>query len=252
MKKFLFGLLAMLAIVIPGGVQAKSYSFGGYYCDSKQPVGDGTFYMTCHIVAKTDFDVNHITGTLILKNVTLQSIKTKDDWVSNNGLSSNVDFTADSKHNGEFAVADLVFTGNLSATECETSFMPDKAEETTPSTPTPTPDPEPQKYTCAKVDDEFYGSNGTKVTEERYMEECCQYKCTIVDNKYYFNASGKSVSYDKFLEDCSTSTVVPNDPTLPDNPRTGFNYGYIIVPIGILSIVGIKRFAKKNTKIYKI
>lgn len=251
MKKILWVLLGLLAIIIPSEVQAKSYSFGGYYCDSKQPVGDGTFTMTCHIVAKTDFDVNHISGTLILKNVTLQSIKTKDDWVSNNGLATNVDFTSTGKHNGDFAVADLVYTGNLSDTECEASFMPNVAEETTP-TPDPEPDPEPQKYTCAKVDNEFYGSNGTKVTEERYMEECCQYKCTIVDNKYYFNASGKSVSYDKFLEDCSSSTVVPNDPTLPDNPSTGFSYGYIFVPIGILSIMAIMKFAKKNTKIYKI
>ena len=37
-----------------------------------------------------------------------------------------------------------------------------------------------------------------------------------------------------------------------ENPQTGINYGYIILPIGIIFIIAILKIAKKNTKIYKI
>ena len=50
-------------------------------------------------------------------------------------------------------------------------------------------------------------------------------------------------SYDEMLKDCQTTI---------ESPQTGIDYGYIILPLGILSLVGITRFAKKNTKIYKI
>jgi len=231
--------------MIPSYASAKSYNFGGYYCDSKQDLGDGTFYMTCHILATTDFDVNHIEGELILRNVKLESIKTNSDWVNNNGLSTSVKFTSETSHKGSFAVADLVFTGNTSDTECEASFAPKLIDKET------------ENYVCAIVDNEYYGKNGSKVTEERYYEECCNYVCTVVDNKYYFNSQGKSVSYDKFMEDCSTTTTTEtNNPTPKDpvikNPQTGFNYGYIILPLGIVSIIAIIKFTKKNTKIYKI
>ena len=53
------------------------------------------------------------------------------------------------------------------------------------------------------------------------------------------------------LEDCGeTDIVVPEEPV--KNPQTGINYGYIILPIGIISIIAILKIAKKNTKIYKI
>ena len=57
---------------------------------------------------------------------------------------------------------------------------------------------------------------------------------------------------EEFVEDCSNIDIVvdPDEPI--DNPQTGFNYGYIMIPIGIISIVAILKFAKKNTKIYKI
>lgn len=231
MKKLLAVLLVLSAIIIPTNVTAKSYNFGGYYCDEKQPLDNGTFYMTCHIVATTDFEVNHIKGKLILKNVTLESIKTSSDWTSNNGLSTNVDFTSASTHSGSFSVADLVFSGNLSDEECEASFEPIIAEKV-------------EKKVCAIIDGEYYGKNGTKVEEETYFEECCDYVCTVVDNKYYFNSKGESVTYDEMLEDCQTTEIV--------NPPTGINYGYILLPIGIVSIIGIIKFSKKNTKIYKI
>lgn len=232
MKKILL-IIACLLTIIPSVASAKSYNFGGYYCDPKQDMGDGTFYMTCHILATTDFEVNHIEGELILRNVKLESIKTNSDWVNNNGLSSNVKFTSATSHKGSFAIADLIFTGNNSDTECEASFAPKVVDKETAN------------YVCAIVDDEYYGKNGTKVTEEKYYEECCNYTCTVVDNKYYFDSKGKSVSYDKFMEDCSTTTTVTN-------PQTGINSGYIIIPIGIISIIAIIKFAKKNTKIYKI
>jgi len=72
MKKILL-IIACLLTIIPSVASAKSYNFN-YYCDSKKDMGDGTFYMTCHILATTDFDVNHFEGELILKNVKLESI----------------------------------------------------------------------------------------------------------------------------------------------------------------------------------
>ena len=116
MKKFIFIFLCILAIIVPMNVHA-AIDFTGYYCDPKQNLGDGTFYMTCHIVVTSDQDINQVTGTLILKNVTLESIKTYDDWTSNNGLSTEVNFTADSGHSGTFTIADLVYTGDLSDKE---------------------------------------------------------------------------------------------------------------------------------------
>jgi hypothetical protein len=47
------------------------------------------------------------------------------------------------------------------------------------------------------------------------------------------------------LNDCSTTETIVN-------PSTGIDYGYILLPIGIVSIIAIVKFAKKNTKIYKI
>lgn len=232
MKKIFALLLVLSCIVIPTSADAKSYNFGGYYCDSKQPLDDGTFYMTCHIVATTDFEVNHIKGKLILKNVKLEDIKTNSDWVSNNGLSSEVDFTSKKGHTGSFAIADLIFTGNLSNEECEASFEPLIAEK------------QEINKVCALIDNEYYGKDGMVVSEERYYEECCNYTCTVVDNKYYFDSDGNSVTYEEMLDDCKTTEIV--------NPQTGINYGYIILPLGILSIIAIIRFAKKNTKIYKI
>ncbi len=235
MKKLFIILLCICTIIAPKNVSAKSYNFAGYSCDAKQPLGDGTFYMTCHIVATTDFDINHVQGNLILKNVSLQDIKTQSDWKSNNGLSSTVDFTSTTNHKGSFAIADLVFTGNLSDTECEASFEPILAETIEQKTPT-----------CAIVDNEYYDKNGYKVTEEQYYEDCFNYVCTTVDNKYYFNSQGKSVSYDKYIADCSKEQYVP------DSPETGINYGLIAIPLGILSMIGIIKVTKKNTKIYKI
>lgn len=232
MKKVLW-ILVMVLCIIPTNAFAKSYSFGGYNCEAKVPNGDGTFNMTCHIVATTDFEVNHIEGTLILKNVTLKSIKTSGDWKSLNGLSSNVSFKSTKSYIGSFSVADLLFTGNLSDTECEASFMPSLAEKT---------EVKEENKVCMILDNEYYGKSGKKVTEEKYYEECCNYTCTIIDNKYYFNSNGKSVSYEDFMKDCSTT----------DNPQTGINYGYIILPFGIISIIAIIKMAKKNTKIYKI
>ena len=54
------------------------------------------------------------------------------------------------------------------------------------------------------------------------------------------------------MEDCSNTggNVDPDEPI--DNPQTGINYGYIMLPIGIISIIVIIKVAKKNTKIYKI
>ena len=114
-----------------------------------------------------------------------------------------------------------------------------------------------EDFVCMIVDDVYYGENGTVVSEEEYMEQCCNYTCTIVDDKYYFDSKGQSVTYDEMMEDCSTTEVVvepevPTDDGLVENPQTGFNYGYIMLPIGIVSIIVIVKVAKKNTKIYKI
>ena len=232
MKKIISILICIVAVLSPLTVSAKSYNFGGYYCDAKQPNGDGTFTLTCHIIATTDFEINHIEGSLILKNVTLKSIKTSNDWVSNNGLSSSVDFSAKTTHKGTFNVADLTFVGNLSDTECEASFNPKLAELVIPKE---------EKHVCVMLDDKYYGKNGEIINEEKYYEDCCNYACTVVDNKYYFNSTGKSVSYDAMLEDCKTV-----------NPQTGIDYGLMMLPFGILAMFIISKFAKKNTKIYKI
>ena len=66
MKRIFMFLLCLCTVLIPISVKAKSYRFN-YYCDAKQPLGDGTFYMTCHIAITTDFDINHIEGNLYLK-----------------------------------------------------------------------------------------------------------------------------------------------------------------------------------------
>ena len=232
MKKALGILLIVVAILFPEIAKADSYRFN-YYCDSKQSLNDGTFYMTCHLLVESDMEINHVKGSLLLKNVTLESIKTSSDWVNNNGDSINLDFTSTTSHKGSFSVADFVFIGNLSDTECEASFIADLAENN-----------KPQQHVCAIVDDIYYGKNGNETDIETYYEECCDYVCTVVDNKFYFNSKGESVSYDAMLADCSETTV--------QNPQTGINYGYIILPLGIISIIGIVKFAKKNQKIYKI
>ena len=81
--------------------------------------------------------------------------------------------------------------------------------------------------------------------------------------KHITNEHGEKVpildiyDFDEMIEDCSTTGVVeepevPTDDGLVENPQTGFNYGYIMLPIGIISIIVIVKVAKKNTKIYKI
>lgn len=231
MKKIL-GIIIMLVILLtPTIAKADSYRFN-YYCDSKQPLNDGTFYMTCHLLINSDMELNHVKGSLLLKNVKLESIKTSSDWKSLNGSNTNVEFKASTTHEGSFSVADFVFTGNLSDKECEASFIAELAEK------------EQITKVCAIIDDAYYGKNGNIVTEEKYYEECENYICTVVNNEYYFNSKGKSVTYDEMMKDCSTHTVT--------NPGTGINSGYIILPIGIISLVGIVIFSKKNQKIYKI
>lgn len=232
MKKILRVLFILGIFLIPNVAHASSYHVN-YYCDAKQPVDDDTFKMTCHLQINTDMDLNHVKGSLILKNVTLESIKTNNDWVNKNGLSTNIELKSTTTHTGSFSVADFTFTGNRNDTECEASYVSEIVEKI-----------KEEKQVCAIVDDKYYGKNGSIVNEETYYEECCNYVCTVVDNKYYFNATGKSVSYDEMLEDCKTHSIT--------NPSTGIDYGYIILPIGIISIVAIIRFAKKNTKIYKI
>lgn len=232
MKKIFSIILLLTIMLIPNTVKADSYRIN-YYCDAKQSLNDGTFYMTCHLLINSDMDINHVKGSLLLKNVKLESIKTSSDWSSLNGLNSNVEFKSNTTHKGSFSVADFVFTGNLSDKECEASFIAEKIEN---SKPTP--------KVCAVVDDVYYGKNGNVVTEEKYYEECENYICTVVNNKYYFNSKGESVTYDVMLNDCSTHTI--------SNPQTGVDYGYIILPLGIGSIIAIIRFAKKNQKIYKI
>ena len=111
---------------------------------------------------------------------------------------------------------------------------------------------EPQNYVCMILDGIYYGENGNQVTEEEYYEQCCNYTCTIIDNQYYFDSHGNSVTYEEFIEDCSNTDIVVDPEEPVDNPKTGFNYGYIMLPIGIISIIAILKIAKKNTKIYKI
>ncbi len=231
MKRLGMVLLSILAIALPMNVSAKSYSFGGYYCDAKEDQHDGTFKEVCHVLVTSDFDINHIKLELILKNLVLDSVKTSSDWVNKNGLSNKMEFTSNTSHNGSFSVADLVFLGNINDEECEASIMPVLAEKTT------------NDMVCAIIDEKFYGKNGSVVDEVTYYEECCNYICTVVDNKYYFDNKGKSVDYDTFMERCSE---------IEEGPQTGIDYGYIVLPLGIISIIGILRFAKKNTKIYKI
>lgn len=241
MKKILFILLCAIAILVPVKANAASVSFEGYYCDDKVPLDDGTFYMVCHIVVSAETQINHVSGTLILANVNLESIKMHDDWTNNNGLSTEVDFTSKTAHTGTFTVADLVYTGDLSDEYCEASFMPDVVDYE-----------KPQNFVCMIVDGVYYGKNGTQVSEVEYYEECCNYTCTVIDNKYYFDSHGNSVTYEEMIEDCSTTDIVvdPKDPV--ENPQTGINYGYIFLPIGIISIIVIVKVARKNTKIYKI
>ena len=57
MKKIIIFLVCLIGTLIPGMAYAKSYSFN-YYCDPKQPLDDGTFYMTCHIALQTDYELN--------------------------------------------------------------------------------------------------------------------------------------------------------------------------------------------------
>lgn len=235
MKKVL-GIIIMLVILLtPSIAKADSYRFN-YYCDSKQPLNNNTFSMTCHLLIKSDMELNHVKGSLLLKNVKLESIKTSSDWRSLNGLDNDVEFKSSTTHNGSFSVADFVFTGNLSDKECEASFIAELAEKEK--------EPTPSTKVCAIVDDVYYGKNGNTVTEEKYYEECENYICTVVNNKYYFNSKGQSVTYDEMMQDCSSYTV--------KNPSTGINSGYIMLPIGIISLVGIVIFSKKNQKIYKI
>ncbi len=234
MKK-LFLLLFMLGVIVNPINTYATVDFTGYYCDSKKPLGDGTFYMTCHIAVDSTEDVKQVKGDLILTNVTLESIKTYDDWESLNGLSSHVEFVSSNGHIGTYTVAELLFTGDLSDEECEASFVP-VYEETV-------------DRVCMIIDGTYYGENGTIVSEEKYYEECCDYVCTIVDDQYYFDSKGNSVTYEKMIEDCG-DTVVSEE--FVENPQTGINYGYIILPIGIISIIVILKIAKKNTKIYKI
>ncbi len=242
MKKIFIVLLCLSAVLIPQTVNAKGYSFD-YSCDNKQDLGDGTFYMACHIAINSDIELNHIQGNLILENVTLQDIKTQSDWKSNNGLSVTVDFTSTTPHKGSFAVADLIFTGDNSLENCKANFEPIIAEKVTPSDPEPV---EPKNPSCSIVDGEYYDKNGYKVTEENYYEDCFNYVCAIVDDKYYFNSQGKSVSYDLYVKDCSGEQYIPQ------SPDTGIKSGLIALPLGILSLIGIIKISKKNTKIYKI
>lgn len=231
MKKLGLLLISILIVFAPINVSAKTYSFDGYYCDAKIDQGDGTFKEVCHILVTTDFEINHIKLSLILKNVVLDSVKTNGDWINKNGLSNSMEFTANTSHQGSFSVADLTFVGNMNDEECEASIMPELAEKRADG------------KVCAIIDDLYYGKNGTEVSEEKYYEECCNYICTVVNNKYYFDSKGNSVSYDAFMEDCSELQTIP---------ETGIDYGYIVLPLGIISIIAIIRFAKKNTKIYKI
>lgn len=230
MKKIFLGVISLMLVLLPLKVEAKSYSFEGYYCDAKQSLGDGTFKEVCHILVTSDFDVNHIKLNLILKNVVLDSVKTNGSWVNKNGLSNTMEFTSTKSYNGSFSVADLVFIGNDDDTECEASIEPKLIEKTT------------EGKVCAIIDDAYYGKNGNKVTEEEYYEECCNYVCSVVDDKYYFDSKGNSVSYDAFVKDCGTI----------EGPQTAINYGFIILPVGIIGMFLIVKFAKKNTKIYKI
>ena len=64
MKRIFLILLCLSALVIPTKTEAKSFDFSGYYCDSKQSQNDGTFLLTCHIVVKTDYNINHVAGKL--------------------------------------------------------------------------------------------------------------------------------------------------------------------------------------------
>lgn len=235
MKKIFSIVILLVILLTPGIAKADSYRFN-YYCDSKQRLDDGTFYMSCHLLINSDMELNHVKGNLLLKNVKLESIKTSSDWKSLNGQNTNVEFKSSTPHSGSFSVADFIFTGNLSDKECEASFIAELAEKEK--------EPTPSTKVCAIVDDVYYGKNGNTVTEEKYYEECENYICTVVNNKYYFNSKGQSVTYDEMMQDCSTHTV--------KNPSTGINSGYIMLPIGIISLVGIVIFSKKNQKIYKI
>ncbi len=240
MKKIFLIVSSFLVLFFPLMVDAASVDFNGYYCDSKQDLGDGTFYMTCHIIVTSSSNINTIKGTLLLKNVVLESIKTSNGWTSNNGLSTSVSFTSSEGQSGTFTVADLVFTGDLSDEECEASFMPDSADYE-----------EPDVYICKIVDGVYYGEKGDKITEEEYYEQCCNYICTVVDNKYYFDSKGNSVTYDEMVNDCKEIAVEePSEPI--ENPKTGVNYGYILIALGISTIIAIRIVIKKNTKIYKI
>lgn len=230
MKKLFFGLFSFMLIILPFKVEAKTHSFNGYYCDKKVDQNDGTFKEVCHILVTSDYDVNHIKLKLVLKNVVLESVKTNGDWINQNGLSNNMEFSSNSTHKGSYSVADLTFIGNMDVEDCEASIEPTLIEKTSTNN------------VCAIIDDKYYGKNGTQVNEEAYYEECCNYVCAVVDDKYYFDSKGNSVSYNEFMKDCGTI----------EGPQTGINYGFIILPIGILSMIAIVKFAKKNTKIYKI
>lgn len=256
MKRILCILMCIIAILVPVCGRAATISFNGYYCDSKQKLDENTFYLICHIVVSSDVEINYISGTLILENVTLESIKTYDDWTSENGLSTEVVFYSESGHSGTFTVADLVYTGDLSAENCEASFMPNKAEYIKPRDEEE--EDEPIEYVCMIIDDVYYGIDGTVVTKEDYLEECCDYTCTIIDDKYYFDSNGNSVTYEEFIKDCSDTEInvdveVSNDINSEvTNPKTGINYGYIMLPLGIVALIVTVKLTKKNTKIYKI
>ena len=84
MKKLFLILLCLASIVMPQTVSAKNYQVN-FDCEEKQALDDDTFYKVCHIIITSDFDINHVTGELILKNAQVSDIKTNSDWVNNNG-----------------------------------------------------------------------------------------------------------------------------------------------------------------------
>ena len=60
MKKVLLVFLMLFAVIYPISVDAATVDFSGYYCDAKQDLGDGTFYMTCHIVVTSTKEINKV------------------------------------------------------------------------------------------------------------------------------------------------------------------------------------------------
>ena len=57
------------------------------------------------------------------------------------------------------------------------------------------------KRTCEIYNGKYYGTNGSVISKDEYIEQCEKPVCKVVDNKYY-GTNGKVVTEDEYIEQC--------------------------------------------------